>query len=91
MTYLLSNLHSPLEAVIESDGESFHIIYGLHNRGYYLVIPNWNVGCEMSDYKDLMWNREAISRTGISKKQSLIIAERIKELCERFYEYETNC
>ena len=71
MTYLLSNLHSPLEAVIESDGESFHIIYGLHNRGYYLVIPNWNVGCEMSDYKDIMWNREAISRTGIKNSHLL--------------------
>ena len=91
MTYLLSNLYSPLEAIVESDGESFHIIYGKHNRGYYLVIPNWNVGCEMSDYKDIMWNRQAISRAGISRKQSLNIAQRIKELCERFYEYETNC
>lgn len=91
MTYLLSNLYSPLEAIVESDGESFHIIYGLHSRGYYLVIPNWNVGCEMSDYKDIMWNRESISRTGISKRQSLNIAQRIKELCERFYEYEINC
>lgn len=88
MTYLLSNMSSPLEAVIESDGESFHIIYGLHNRGYYLVIPNWNVGCEMSDYKDIMWNKQAISRTGISNKQSLTIARKIKELYERFYEYE---
>ena len=85
MTYLLSNLHSPLEAVIESDGESFHIIYGLHNRGYYLVIPNWNVGCEMSDYKDIMWNSSSIQRSGLNKKQSLNIAERIKELYERFY------
>ena len=50
----MQNMSYPLEAVIESDGESFHIIYGKHNRGYYLVIPNWNVGCEMSDYKDIM-------------------------------------
>lgn len=90
MTYLLPNLYSPLEAIVESDGESFHIIYGKHNRGFYLVIPNWNVGCEMSDYKDIMWNRQAISRAGISRKQSLNIAQRIKELCERFYEYEIN-
>lgn len=90
MTYLLSNLYSPLEAIVESDGESFHIIYGKHSRGYYLVIPNFNAGCEMSNYKDIVWNKEAISRMGINKKQSLTIAKRIKELCEMFYEYEIN-
>ena len=85
MTYLMQNVSYPLEPVIESDGESFHIIYGKHNRGYYLVIPNWNVGCEMSDYKDIMWNSSSIYRSGLNKKQSLNIAERIKELYERFY------
>lgn len=81
----MQNMFYPLEAVIESDGERFHIIYGKHNRGYYLVIPNWNVGCEMSDYKDIMWNSSSIQRSGLNKKQSLNIAERIKELYERFY------
>ena len=85
MTYLMQNMSYPLEAVIESDEESFHIIYGKHNRGYYLVIPNWNIGCEMSDYKDIMWNSSSIQRSGLNKKQSLNIAERIKELYERFY------
>ena len=85
MTYLMQNMSYPLEAVIESDGESFHIIYGKHNRGYYLVIPNWNIGCEMSDYKDIMWNSSSIQRSGLNKKQSLNIAERIIELYERFY------
>ena len=85
MTYLMQNMSYPLEAVIESDGESFHIIYGKHNRGYYLVIPNWNIGCEMSDYKDIMWNSSSIHRSGLNKKQSLNLAERIKELYERFY------
>ena len=56
MTYLMQNMSYPLEAVIESDGESFHIIYGKHNRGYYLVIPNWNIGCEMSDYQSTSFN-----------------------------------
>lgn len=91
MTYLMQNMSYPLEAIIESDGESFHIIYGKHKGGYYLVIPNFNVGCEMSNYKDIVWNKEAISRMGINKKQSLTIAKRIKELCERFCEYEINC
>ena len=85
MTYLMQNMSYPLEAVIESDGERFHIIYGKHNRGYYLVIPNWNVGCEMSDYKDIMWNNSSIQRSGLNKKQSLNVAKRIKELYERFY------
>ena len=51
----------------------------------YLVIPNWNIGCEMSDYKDIMWNSSSIHRSGLNKKQSLNVAERIKELYERFY------
>ena len=85
MTYLMQNMSYPLEAVIESDGESFHIIYGKHNRGYYLVIPNWNIGCEMSDYKDIMWNSSSIYRSGLNNKQSLNVAERIKELYESFY------
>ena len=45
----------------------------------------WNVGCEMSDYKDIMWNSSSIHRSGLNKKQSLNVAERIKELYERFY------
>ena len=50
------------EAVISGRGLRFHIIAGKYQNGNYLCIPNWNLGCELSDLSDTFWNTESISR-----------------------------
>ena len=41
------------ETVISCEGCKYHLIYGKNSYGYYLVIPEWYIGCQMSDYKDI--------------------------------------
>lgn len=50
------------EAEIIGRGTRFHIIAGSHRYGNYMCIPNHNVGSELSEYTDLFWNTEQLSR-----------------------------
>lgn len=75
----------PYEAVITGNGNSFHVIYGKHEYGYYLVIPGEYIGCEMSYYTDVFWNRSALKKTGLDTYQAETIAQGIKRI-----EYEND-
>lgn len=70
----------PYEAILEDNGYSYHIICGKHQFGHYLVIPNWNIGCEISYYNDFFWNKESISETELDDMQAEAIAYCIKNL-----------
>ena len=59
------------ETVISCEGCRYHLIYGKHCYGYYLVIPEWYIGCEMSDYKDTFWNAESLRKTGLTETLNL--------------------
>jgi hypothetical protein len=50
------------EAGIEGRGSYFHVITGIHAGGRFLCIPNWDIGCELSDLTDTYWNAEKIGR-----------------------------
>lgn len=73
----------PFETILNEDGYSYHLIYGKHLYGYYLVIPDWNIGCEMSHYNDVFWNKESLIKAGLSVKKASIISVRLKEMIER--------
>lgn len=77
--------HYPYEAVITGNGYSFHVIYGKHEYGYYLVIPSEYIGCEMSYYNDVFWNRSALKKAGLDSYQAEMIAQGIKRIA-----YEEN-
>lgn len=49
------------EMEVNARGSYFHVIFGTHSYGKYVCIPNWEVGCELTDYTDLFWNTERIS------------------------------
>lgn len=49
------------ELEIEGRGTYFHAIVGKHSYGNFICIPNHDVGCELSDYADVFWNRERLS------------------------------
>lgn len=50
------------EAEITGRGTYFHIIAGEHRHGNFICIPNHDVGSELSDFQDLFWNTERLSR-----------------------------
>lgn len=56
--------HEPYEVCINANGYGFHAIFGSQENGHFLCIPDWNVGCELSSYKDRFWNIESIVRSG---------------------------
>ena len=74
------------ETVISCEGCRYHLIYGKHCYGYYLVIPEWYIGCEMSDYKDTFWNAESLRKTGLTGTTVHKIVNTIKNHREITYE-----
>ena len=60
----------PCEAVVEADGCSYHFVIGLYRNGYYLCIPNWNIGVDLSWPSDRFWNGESMKRAGIHGRRA---------------------
>ena len=73
------------ETMISCEGFRNHLIYGQHSYGYYLVIPEWNIGCEMSDCNDTFWNTESLRKTGLTERTVHKIVNTLKENGEYIY------
>ena len=73
-----------MEISVDSNGSNFLLLYGQHINGYWCCIPNWRIGCEMSDPSDTFYNREALERCGISKRNASDIAAAIKEAADKY-------
>ena len=73
------------ETMISCEGFRYHLIYGQHSYGYYLVIPEWNIGCEMSDCNDTFWNTESLRKTGLTERTVHKIVNTLKENGEYIY------
>ena len=78
------------ETMISCEGFRYHLIYGQHSYGYYLVIPEWNIGCEMSDCNDTFWNTESLRKTGLTERTVHKIVNTLKENGEYIYEQKQN-
>ena len=74
------------ETMISCEGFRYHLIYGQHSYGYYLVIPEWNIGCEMSDCNDTFWNTESLRKTGLTERTVHKIVNTLKENGDYIYE-----
>ena len=74
------------ETMISCEGFRYHLIYGQHSYGYYLVIPEWNIGCEMSDCNDTFWNTESLRKKGLTERTVHKIVNTLKENGEYIYE-----
>lgn len=66
------------EMEVDARGSYFHVIFGEHSYGKYVCIPNWDVGCELSNYTDLFWNTERISKQIRSIVDAISVATAIK-------------
>lgn len=70
------------ELEINGRGSYFHAIVGRHSYGNFICIPNHNVGCELSDYSDVFWNKERLSEQ-LRKVDAVTVAcalQYVKEL-----------
>ncbi len=71
----------PIEADIEANGFTFHVVVGKYVKGHYICIPNWNIGSELAALDDRFWNNERLVRhTKLDKLNSYIIATALVEL-----------
>lgn len=65
----------PCEAIVESDGYSYHMIIGHYQNGYYLCIPSLKIGIDIAHPGDGFWNTESMIRSGISKKRTTLFVQ----------------
>ena len=52
--HLLRREGNSYELEINGRGTYFHAIVGRHCYGNFICIPNHDVGCELSDYSDVL-------------------------------------
>jgi len=55
------------------------VIIEKHDYGYYICVPNWDVGCDLEDYADTFWNTERLSKQ-LRIADTVTIATAIKEI-----------
>ncbi|HAG69757.1 MAG TPA: hypothetical protein DCL38_07265 [Lachnospiraceae bacterium] len=78
----LVNRGNPCEAIVEADGWSYHFILGHYDGGYYLCIPDWNIGVDLAYPTDLFWNRDSMIRSGLSKRKTETFVQALLVLSE---------
>lgn len=79
-TIHILNPSFPTEMMITGRGFQFHVIYGKHQNGYYAVIPEWNIGCEMTYNTDVFWNRESLIQAGLGVYEAETVSKGISQI-----------
>lgn len=67
------------EVAINLNGNFYLVIIGEHINGYFCCIPNWHVGCEMSDPNDTFYNVERLTETGLDVETAKALAAEIRK------------
>ena len=78
---LLRRDNHSCEIEIAGRGTYFHAIVGNHRYGNYICIPNHSVGCELSSYTDVFWNRERLEQY-LKKVDATTVAYALSHLPE---------
>lgn len=67
------------EAEITGRGCRFHVIVGSHSSGFYICIPNFDVGSELADPEDVFWNYERLAGS-LGSTDAVTVSEGLKYL-----------
>lgn len=70
----------PYEADLISNGYSYHLIFGMHVNGWFLCIPNHQIGIELGHPADRFWNQESLQHAGVPLDEARSIANALGEL-----------
>lgn len=68
------------EAEFSTNGNCYHLIFGRQINGWFLCIPNHQIGVELAHPSDKFWNLESLEHAGIPKQEAVAIANTLKEL-----------
>ena len=68
-------------AHVRGRGSCFTIVIGKNGYGNYLCVPEADVGCRLSDWDDIFWNRERLSRL-MNAVDAVTVVTGIKALME---------
>lgn len=64
---------------VDYNGNYYSVIFGRYINGGFCSIPNFGVGCELSNFSDTFWNTESLSKVLKSKRVAKAIALAISE------------
>lgn len=64
-------------------GWTYLVIYGKHINGSFCCVPNWKWGCEMSNPKEVVYNRDKLVECGASIEVAGEIAKAILYMAEK--------
>lgn len=67
---------------IDYNGNYYSVIFGRYVNGGFCIIPNLGVGCELSNFVDILWNTESLFMVLKSRRVAQVIALAIKEYME---------
>lgn len=56
----VSSLNDPVVQLRIVSRSSFFVIIGDTLNGHFICLPDWGVGSLLSDYSDVLWNKERL-------------------------------
>lgn len=75
---------SPYEVTLEIEGWSYHLIFGRQINGWFICVPNWNIGAELGHPTDTYWNNTSLNSAGAGKRNAYYISAALSELSAYF-------
>lgn len=68
---------------VEYNGNYYSIIFGEYVNGGFCSIPNWGVGCELSELDDIPYNIIQLGKVFLNEKVGRVIAEAIAKCSKK--------
>ena len=76
-------LHAqPYEVKLYLNGGSYHLIFGRQINGWFLCIPNHQIGVELAHPSNQLWNQGSLEEAGMAANEASVIACALKELSQ---------
>lgn len=72
----------PCEFSVKARGSSFQVILGNYEHGIYICIPNYDVGCDLTDLTDSICNMNRLCSAGLSLVDAISVADAISAIDE---------
>ena len=71
---------SPYEVTLEICDYRYHLIFGRQINGWFICVPNWNIGAELAHPSDTLWNRTSLCKAGAQKCDAYYIAAALSKM-----------
>ncbi len=76
----LSKKTEGFEGIINGRGSSMFFIVGESARGNYICLPEWGIGSELADLRDVFWNRERLEIQKLSNVDAITLATGLSKI-----------